>query len=142
MVLASSAELARPKKGELNTPTMPLMLVWLIALNASTLNSRLFRLSFARCSPHSSGTLKLLVKRRSSCVLPGPRPVLRVTPAGRSFATVSPLLSNPVVMLNGAALIAESTNPSRHAHGSVTAPMRLKRCLQSKSAGPISGRKS
>src|SRR5438105_61283 len=35
-VLAGAAELPRPKKGELNTPTMLVRLVWLSALNTST----------------------------------------------------------------------------------------------------------
>src|SRR5437762_14308328 len=40
IVLAGDAELARPKNGELWVPTIWARFVWLMALKASTLNSR------------------------------------------------------------------------------------------------------
>src|SRR5437879_7243130 len=106
-VLAADAELPRPKKGELNTPTVLPTFVRLVALNTSTIKSKLSRLF----PPRSGAMLKVFAKRRSSCTVRGPRPVLRVTPAGRSLATVSPLSSNPVVTLNGRSLTTDSTSP-------------------------------
>src|SRR5260370_32486856 len=41
-----------------------------------------------------------------------PRALLRRTPAGRSFTTRSPLLSNPVVRLYGGAELARKTVPN------------------------------
>src|SRR5438552_3199806 len=72
-VLAGAAELPRPKNGELNTPTILLMLVRLIALNKSTVISKLSRLS----PPRRGATLKVFATRTSSCTVRGPRPVLR-----------------------------------------------------------------
>src|SRR5712692_5185425 len=106
-VLADDAELPRPKKGELNTPTIWVTLTRLIALNMSTVRSKLSRLF----PPRRCATLKVFARRTSSCTVRGPRPVLRVTPGGRSLATVSPLSSNPVVTLNGEPLTTDSTSP-------------------------------
>src|ERR1043166_8708569 len=101
IVLAGDAELARPKSGELWTPTMRVRLVWLKTLKASTLNSRS---PFLRGSllANRRATAKTFVSRTSTVAVAGPRLVLRVMPEGRSFPMVSPLSSNPVVTLNGA----------------------------------------
>src|SRR2546428_12648723 len=69
-VLAVAAELPRPKKGELNTPTVLLTFVRLVALNTSTINSKLSRLF----PPRSGAMLKVFAKRRSSCTVRGLRP--------------------------------------------------------------------
>src|SRR5204862_292561 len=80
-----------------------------------------------------------LDSRTSSCTIAGARPVLRVTPGGRVM--VSPLGSDPVVILNGAPLAADRIEPIRKPNGNCTVPAKFRRCRRSKSAGPISGRK-
>src|SRR5262245_1798106 len=131
-VLAGNAEFASPNKVELCSPTILLKLIRLSALNASALiNKSPGPPESHEACPFLKGvgmTRMRLVKRRSSCANPGPCPVLRVTPDGRSFATVSRLSSNPVVMLNGASEVSANLAPRVKSSGTLNLPEKLNRC--------------